>query len=70
MGAAYFGRIHVMIQPPHLDWFDAVEACGMKWDEIIFTIGVVRDLQSLDLGSCSASLHEVVAVDDSVAFGL
>ena len=59
-----------MIQPPHLDWFDAVEARGMKWDEMIFTIGVVRDLQSLDLGSCSASLLEVVAVDDSVASGL
>jgi hypothetical protein len=58
-----------MSQPPHLNWFDAAEARGMALDDPIFTIGVVRDLPSLDLTSCSASLLEALAADDSVATG-
>ena len=58
-----------MSQPPHLDWFDAAEARGMTLDDPIFTIGVVHDLPGLDLTSCSASLLEAVAADDSVATG-
>jgi len=41
----------------------------MALDDAIFTIGVVRDLPSLDLASCSASLLEAFAADDSVATG-
>ena len=48
-GAAYFGRVYVMSQLPNLDWFAAAEARGMALDDPIFTIGVVRDLPSLDL---------------------
>jgi hypothetical protein len=52
-----------------LVWFDVAEAPGMSIDDMIFTIGVVLDLPSLDLTSCSASLLEAVAADDSVASG-
>jgi len=38
-----------MSQLPNLDWFAAAEARGMALDDPIFTIGVVRDLPSLDL---------------------
>jgi hypothetical protein len=45
------------------------ETRGMTLDDPIFTIGVVHDLPSLDLTSCSANLLEAVAADDSVATG-